>query len=252
MVGQVSDYIHSGEFYDLVNGKYLDDIEFYKNICSNGKKVLELCCGTGRLTIPLFESDINIEGLDINNSMLSRAREKADNKSLNIKFYNFNITEFQLNAKYDIIIIPFNSLQCIYNNRDLELVFKNIHQHLTEGGLLIFDLYNPSIELMVSRQIKEQIVFKGKGPKGIIEIYEKSSYDSKWQVQKAIWSIYEKSVFQGEYNLDTRCFYPQEIDMLLRYNNFNIVNKYGDFKKGKFTSDSKKQIFVCNKLKVGK
>lgn len=73
--------------------------------------------------------------------------------------------------------MPFNSLQCIYDNRNLELVFKNIHQHLTEDGLLIFDLYNPSIELMVSRQIKEQMVFKGKGCKGMIEIYEKSSYD---------------------------------------------------------------------------
>lgn len=47
----------------------------------------------------------------------------------------------------------------------------------------------------------------------------------------SIWSVYEKSAFQGEYNLDTRCFYPQEIDMLLKYNNFNIVNKYGDFTK---------------------
>lgn len=247
MVGQVSEYIHSGEFYDLVNGNYFEDFEFYRNLCLDShRKVLELCCGTGRLTIPLYESGVNIEGLDINKSMLYKAIEKANNRL--IKFHNFDIVDFQLDTKYDIILIPFNSLQCIYNNADVERVLTNIYQHLTDYGLLIFDVYNPDIELMVNRQIKEYLVFRTEHNGKIIEIFEKSSYDSKWQVNRAIWSVYENNVIIGKFNLDTRCFYPQELDMLLKYNGFNIINKYGDFKKNKFTSDSRKQIYVCNKV----
>lgn len=60
----VSDFIHSGEFYDLINNFSFDQ-NFYKKWCdnqlskSNNAKVLEVCCGTGRITIPLFKSGIN-------------------------------------------------------------------------------------------------------------------------------------------------------------------------------------------------
>lgn len=36
MIGQVSEYIHLGEFYDLVNGKCFYNIDFYKDKCSKG------------------------------------------------------------------------------------------------------------------------------------------------------------------------------------------------------------------------
>lgn len=57
----------------------MDDLPFYSRWLKAKKngKILELYCGTGRLTIPLIQEGYNITGVDNNTSMLKQAKEKA-------------------------------------------------------------------------------------------------------------------------------------------------------------------------------
>ncbi len=246
MSGQISDYIHSPAFYDSVNNDYLDDLDFYMEQCKQvSGMVLELCCGTGRLTIPLAQTGVHIEGLDISSSMLDNAKRKAKEKNLNINFYNQDMINFSLPHKYSLIILPFNSMQCIYSIEKVESLFTNIRKHLLPNGRFIFDVYNPSIELMVerSKQCVEVMRIK-EDDKNDILIRESCEYDSALQINRAKWYV-NKNGIESIYSLDTRCFFPLELDMLLKYNGYKIENKYGDFSGNIFTSDSMKQICIC-------
>ncbi len=77
--------LYNGRHYDLTNRDIVEDIPFYLNqVRKYGEPVLELACGTGRITIPLAEQGIQITGLDITDSMLAQAKKKAAGNGLNI------------------------------------------------------------------------------------------------------------------------------------------------------------------------
>ena len=107
----VGDFIYDAQIYDGLNTQ-TDDLAFYLNFFADHdiKKVLELCCGTGRLTIPLFESEINITGMDINQSMLDEAAKKSKDKGCQINFILGDMRSFHLEEKFDAVFIPFNSI----------------------------------------------------------------------------------------------------------------------------------------------
>ena len=54
------------QLYDDIMWWKKDDIEFYKKVIKkyNVKNVLELCCGTGRIGLPLIDSNIDYSGID--------------------------------------------------------------------------------------------------------------------------------------------------------------------------------------------
>ncbi|HUI90588.1 MAG TPA: class I SAM-dependent methyltransferase [Anaerolineales bacterium] len=68
-----TDSYSDARHYDLVEGSYAtgEFLDFYRRQVSRyGEPVLELACGSGRLTIPLAAAGINITGLDISVEML--------------------------------------------------------------------------------------------------------------------------------------------------------------------------------------
>ena len=241
----ISDIIHSGELYDYVN-QFAFDFPFYKKWCEAvSGNVLELCCGTGRLTIPLAQEKIDITGLDISASMLERARLKAKESSLDIEFIQGDIINFSLDKKFDLIFIPFNSFQCIYSIEDVEKVFSCVQNHMAKKGIFILDIFNPSIDFMVTRKdswhLAKEFTMEN-GDKVTIE--EKCEYDSAGQVNRVKW----KHTIAGKESiaqLDMRCFYPLEMDALLKYNGFEVAHKFGDFEEHPFEAKSMKQIYIC-------
>ena len=76
---KVGDFIYNADIYDGLN-KSLSDLEFYKKWLPQNKdaKILELCCGTGRLTIPIAKDGYNIKGVDYTLSMLERAPDTSE------------------------------------------------------------------------------------------------------------------------------------------------------------------------------
>jgi SAM-dependent methyltransferase len=241
----VGDLIHSGELYDHVN-TFLDDLPFYRRWCEKaGGAVLELCCGTGRLTLPLLGFGIDIMGIDSSDSMITRARDKAAARGAEVRIVKTDIRSFSLEKKFSLIFIPFNSLQCIYTVRDLERVLESVRAHLAPDGLFIFDIFNPSIELMVARKddFHETYRFELDDGRSVV-ISERCRYDEARQVNRVKWRfrIDDEETIQ---NLDMRCYYPVEMDALLAYNGVTVEHKFGRFDETPFDSTSPKQICVC-------
>ena len=110
----------------------LSDLQFYKRWLpqNKGARILELCCGTGRLTLPIARDGYNISGVDYTPSMLAQARLKASEVGLEINFIEADIRTLNLQEKYDLIFIPFNSIHHLYKNEDLFKVFNVVRNHL--------------------------------------------------------------------------------------------------------------------------
>ncbi|MEA3366030.1 MAG: hypothetical protein U9Q79_10365, partial [Candidatus Hydrogenedentes bacterium] len=77
-------------------------------------------------------------------------------------------------------------------------------------------------------------------------VEETTDYDDASQVSHITWYCTRGGSDEiREEAIHLRCFYPQELDMLLHYNRFEIVEKLGKFTGESFTSGLGKQIVVC-------
>ncbi len=240
-----SDFIHSAKFYDQIN-RFDDDLPFYRDACRASRgPVLELCCGTGRLTVPLARAGIEITGLDRSESMLARAQEKAACAGVEIEFVCGDVVELDLGRTFGLIFIPFNSLQCVYTLADVKRLFAAVKSHLIPGGHFIFDVFNPDVRFLVDRSEGYHEISRYRDADGEeVVVSENCHYAAAGQVNRATWHISRGEETRDE-RLDMRCFYPLEMDALVELGGFVCRDKFGSFERAPFGSESRKMIYVC-------
>ncbi|MEL6483561.1 MAG: class I SAM-dependent methyltransferase [Bacteroidota bacterium] len=243
----VGDLIYDANIYDAMNSG-VNDLDFYKRWMPKNKeaRVLELCCGSGRLTIPLAKEGYDIMGVDFTASMLEKAREKASAEGLEIKFVEADMRKLDLGEKFDLIFTPFNSIHHLYKNEDLFQAFAKAKAHLKEGGTFIFDCFNPNIQFMVEGQKDLNLVTQFTSEDGRdVTVKERMHYESQTQINRIEWHYFINAKFDSIQNLDMRMFYPQELNAYVKASGFTILEKFGSFEEEAFLDQSDKQIFVC-------
>lgn len=85
-----------------------------------------------------------------------------------------------------------------------------------------------------------------------VAIDEQCRYDDARQVNRVSWTYRIGRRAPVRQQLDMRCFYPEELDALLKYNGFRIVRKFGNHARAPFACGSPKQICVCRRVDRGK
>ena len=244
---KVGDLIYDASIYDGMNTG-LDDLQFYKRWLPENKdaRILELCCGTGRLTLPIAKDGYDISGVDYTSSMLDQAKLKASEQGLKIKFIEADIRTLDLSGKYDLIFIPFNSIHHLYRNEDLFKAFNAVRNHLKTGGLFLLDCFNPNIQYIVEGEKKQKEIAEYTTDDGReVLIKETMRYENSTQINRIEWHYFINGVFDSIQNLDMRVFFPQELDSYLEGSGFNVIHKFGSFEEEAFNDNSEKQIFVC-------
>jgi SAM-dependent methyltransferase len=91
--------------------------------------VLELGCGTGRLSRPLAAIGYDVVGLDNDPEMLGWTAPR-------VELVEGDMRDFDLKARFPLAIVPYNSLQLLRTVDDQRACFASIARHLLPGGLL--------------------------------------------------------------------------------------------------------------------
>jgi SAM-dependent methyltransferase len=239
-----------GRHYDALNRPLnLADIPFYVEQARRaGGPVLELACGTGRVTIPIAQSGLEAAGLDRSTTMLAHARTKAAEAGVNIDWIEADCRQFALGRKFALIFMAFNSMQHLHDHASLAALFANVRSHLAPGGRFVFDVFNPSIAILgrdpTQRHLERQ--YEDPEGRGTVTLETSAVYDDRAQVNDitCYFTLPESKDFRVE-QLHLRCFFPQELDLLVRANGFEIEQKYGNFERKPFASGDMKQVVVC-------
>ena len=244
---KVGDLIYDANIYDGMNTN-LTDLQFYKRWLPKSKnaRILELCCGTGRLTLPIAKDGYDISGVDYTSSMLNQAKIKASEAGLEVRFIEADIRALDLREKYDFIFIPFNSIHYLYENEDLFKAFSIVKNHLKEGGLFLLDCFNPNMQYIVEGEKEQREIATYTTDDGRkVSIKQTMHYENKTQINRIKWHYFINGEFDSVQDLDMRMFFPQELDSYLKWFGFTIVHKFGNFDEKTFRDNSEKQIFVC-------
>ena len=109
-----------------------------------GKRVLDLACGTGRHSAALALQGAEVVGIDNSESMLLRAKEHASSIGVTPKFIRGDMSEFKSLTidQFDLVICLGNSLALLDNFTVLETVLSDIHQSLVADGVFIMQVLN--------------------------------------------------------------------------------------------------------------
>ncbi|RKU17216.1 class I SAM-dependent methyltransferase [Candidatus Poribacteria bacterium] len=242
--------IYDAEIEAETKDPFMPDGPFYLSLARQlGGKVLELGCGTGRYTIPLAERGVDITGLDIMPQMLTRAKSKA--KNLSIRWIEADVRTFHLNEQFDLIIETGGTFQHLLMRADQEAMLQRVHEHLKQNGYFVVSVVFPHLFFLQDHQ--EEYAFSYTTEDGReVSLSVSQQYDHLRQIWIDIatrrWKDGNGQEVIKRVPLARRLIFPQEMEMLLQYNGFAVVDRYGDWDKGPLTNDSNLMIYVCQKI----
>lgn len=248
-----------------------NDVKFYRKLVKKlGEgRVLEVGCGTGRVTIPLARDGVEVVGVDASKEMLARCEEKV--KELPTRLQELvtlipadmrQIGEgmkegSQLDASFPLAILPFGVLSHAYTLEDMERTLAGLKKCLAKDGYIAFDLINPAAGWIQSSPKlvgKRQMVHPKTGA-GFTSTNE-ISYNAELQI--ATIKIEYHAVKKGRKKdtevkvpkpqvLPLRQWYTAEVKEMLHYNGFEVREVYGGWNKEKLSLLSGDQIFVAQR-----
>ncbi len=132
-------YTILAKYYDSLMKDFNYDayLEFIKGYVKG--EGVDLCCGTGEMTIRLAKQKCKMIGMDLSQDMLNVARDKARKNFQNIIFIQENVIDFDLPHKVDFVTCVCDGLNYI-NDEDMKKAIKNIAGKIKPNGYFIFDI----------------------------------------------------------------------------------------------------------------
>ncbi len=213
--------------YPLAMVKALDKILF--PYIKSDAKILDLCCGTGNVSHELSKIGYNVMGVDGSASMLSYANINAPD----VKFIQSDIRELNLDTKFDAIISLLDSINHLLTVEDLEIAFRNVHKHLNDDAIFVFDINSYKSSITVAdcsfSVVEDTNVF-----------INNAYYDEK--EEKLIYNITmfmkeDSNWIRGDVQIVEKYYDENIIVDILRsigFNNISIMQGYRDLRIKKF------------------
>jgi SAM-dependent methyltransferase len=110
-------------------------------------EILELMCGTGRVSVPLLEAGRRMTCVDFSVGMLEVFRRKVSHRDFPVRLIRMDVAQLHLDTIYDLILLPFHSFSEILSS-DMQIkALGSISRHLSPDGRFILTLQNPGSRL---------------------------------------------------------------------------------------------------------
>lgn len=242
--------------YDKENDTYKEDITFLEKWASKTEGIIiDLACGTGRVTIPLARKGYRVIGVDLHNGMLNEAKNKTSNQNLQIDWVEQDCSKLDLDVKSNLIFSVGNSFQHFLTNDDQDGLLMSVNRHLETNGVFIFGTRFPiAEELFQPSKVEYWKTYIDRDTHNKVDVYTVSSYDALNQVQlnttiRKYKNADEEVVNEVKTTISLRYVFPKEMERLLTDNGFEIVNVYKDWNETPITDDSYQMVYVCRKVR---
>jgi ubiquinone/menaquinone biosynthesis C-methylase UbiE len=165
-------------FYDWENARTLGrrDVPFWRRVAlaANGA-VLELGCGTGRVTLPVARAGARIVGIDRSSAMLDRATAAARRTRGRALFVRGDIRDLPFSDRsFATVIAPYGILQSLTQARDLTAALASAARVLAPGGTFGLDLV-PDVPNW--REYRNRVQLRGRSGRAQLTLIESVSQD---------------------------------------------------------------------------
>jgi SAM-dependent methyltransferase len=261
--GGYQEYAFIADLYDhVVSYRERPDVSFYVDAAKRAAgPVLEIGCGTGRVLIPTARARVEITGLDLSTYMLevcqTRLLQESEQVRSLVELVQADMRSFNLRQEFNLATIPFRPFQHLTTVEDQLDCLRTIHHHLVPDGMLIFDIFNPSLESLVhqneGQEINDEPEFTTPDGRRVIRKHKITARDRYNQINY-VELIYYVTHPNGEeerlvHAFPMRYLFRYEAEHLLERAGFRVEELYATFEKQPFGSVYPGDlIFVAKKV----
>ena len=239
---------YSKDYFDIINIASDNDLaasqcDFLGQVLKlpEGAKILDLCCGHGRLSLPLAQLGFEVTGQDINSYFLEIARAEARKMGIKVEFLQGDMRKIGFSSYFDAVLNMFTSLGALESDDEDEKVFREVHKALKPGCKFIIEYVNKDF---IFRRFKETDTREIKG--GHVEI--KRFYDHISSSHRETYDIYRDNMPVKHIEIHFRFYALTELIAMLKRSGFSVIAVLGGFGDIPVTFDSKSCVIVSEKV----
>jgi 2-polyprenyl-3-methyl-5-hydroxy-6-metoxy-1,4-benzoquinol methylase len=235
------DDAHWAEVPDVADGvTHLANLDLYNNpSLTSAPKLLDICCGFGRISTELARRGFAVTGVDITESYLQTAKEDAADENLDIEYINADARKFSRENYFDAAVNLYTSFGYFANPKEDLLLVSNVYKSLKKGGSFIIETLGKEIAVL---NFVETEWFERAGYKVLTE-YE--VLDS-WSILKNRW-ILLKDGKTFEKTFTQRLYSASELRALMLEAGFEKVDIYGSWNESIYDHRAERLIVVGRK-----
>jgi SAM-dependent methyltransferase len=260
--GTIDSYQITAKYHDGAYAAKQDlvDLPFYLGLAEGSRgPILEIACGTGRVLLPIARKGIEIHGVDNSLPMLQILKNsltgEPDNVRQKVSLHEGDMRDFRLGAKFPLVIIPFRPMQHMHTVQDQVSALTTAAAHLSETGILAFDVFYPKFEMINTRmgeEVPEMEWSSTSDPATIVRRYfRKDSVDKINQIFSFtfIYRTFQagEQVLEETEDFKLSYFTYPHLRALFVLAGLEPVTEYGSFAKTPLDNTSEQMIFLLRK-----
>jgi 2-polyprenyl-3-methyl-5-hydroxy-6-metoxy-1,4-benzoquinol methylase len=186
-------------------------------------KIIDIGCGTGRHSIELTRRGYRVTGVDLSDSQLARAVEKAASEGFHIDFQKQDARNLSFKGEFDLAIMLCEGGFPLMETDEMNFaILRSARDTLKPGGKLIFTTLNGLFPLHHS---VEAFCAEGK-QEGNAE-YKNNTFDLMTFRDRNVTVVEDDDGNRKELECNERYYVPSEITWLLRSLGFGKIEIFG-------------------------
>ncbi len=242
--------------YDFEYRRRRADVRWYRDLAARvpggAASVLELGCGSGRVTVPLARDGRRVVAVDQSEAMLAalearRARLPAAVRD-RIEPMRGDLRQLDVRGRFPLVIAAFNVLEHLYTRVELDACLQLVRRHLTPDGLFAFDVQLPDPGWLARDPTRRWARTRFTHPTTGEKIWYSTSHDYDPVSQIAVIRLYYEPERGGPEHvvlLSQRKYFPAELEALIAHAGLRVVERHGDFQGGPLGPGAESQVLIC-------
>ena len=224
------------ELYDLLFDSLDFDVPYWVDTAATaGGPVLEIACGTGRLTLPIRRAGVDIDGLDASPAMIERLKAKAADAGLSLRAVAADMRDFDMGRRYRRIFCAFNGFAHCETMADQTACLRASLRHLEPGGALVVHMSYPGPAYWSEPEgkavLEHEVVLPGGGKLQLWDNRRKDIVAQKQDSEVEIWKLDAADRPEAVHKFSTaqRWVYRFELELLFAAAGFARWEFFGGF-----------------------
>ena len=242
-------------FYDWENAQTLGrrDVPFWRRLArAVDGPVLELGCGTGRITFPLARDGVDIVGIDRSAEMLARAmrRRRRMRRAVHVRLVRGDIRHLPFpRAAFPMVLAPYGILQSLLKERDLVATLAAVASVTKPGGTFGLELV---ADLPSWKEYSKRVSLRGRRANGTqISLIESVKQDRPRGLTLFEHEFVERRGRESkrrQFTLTFRTVTVPQMTRRLEKAGFEVTAVLGDYQGGPWDPRADAWIVLARKL----
>jgi ubiquinone/menaquinone biosynthesis C-methylase UbiE len=250
-------------FYDWENARTLGrkDVPFWRQVALEARgPVLELGCGTGRISLPLARAGVSLVGVDRSALMLERAavrrlallkKRQPGQRRRRLSLVRGDIRSLPFaDAEFNMVLAPYGILQSLLRDRDLTATLASVARVLGPGGLFGLDLV-PDVPHW--REYTNKIQLRGKAAGGrhltLVESVRQDQRRRLTTFQQTYLERRDGEITEHQFDLTFRTLPVRLMTRRLERAGFTVETILGDYRGGPW--DERADVWIMLARRCG-